>query len=330
MPGEDATYSEEGVSAEILSDDVYESQKDSTYDKTGNGIVDNAELVNGHLVESDVPKGAVFTDTDTVYDDTAIVEAVAQNTAKNTYPAADQNKLSLIEDNATADQTGAEIATLYEGEANKNAFSDSEKAKLAALNVIDDLLSASTTEALSANQGKVLKGFIDAINTLLTSDDTTLDELQEIVTFIKLNKTTLDTLGISNIAGLQDALDAKINTSAIGVSVQAYDAATAKTDTSQTYTKPQRASATVEDNVIDFTATQDYSVTLGALLALTVGTITGTDGQKGEIIVSDTENISGFTGFVWLGTVPTGMTGVGVFSYKIAGSTVYLVKVQNA
>ncbi|MCP5017633.1 MAG: hypothetical protein GY938_20535, partial [Ketobacter sp.] len=50
---------------------------------------------------------------------------------------------------------------------------------------------------------------ITNINTLLASDDTTLDELQEIVDFIKTNKTTLDALGISNISGLQTALDAK-------------------------------------------------------------------------------------------------------------------------
>lgn len=38
-----------------------------------------------------------------------------------------------VEAGATADQTGAEIASLYEAEANKNAFTDAEKAKLAGL-----------------------------------------------------------------------------------------------------------------------------------------------------------------------------------------------------
>jgi hypothetical protein len=33
------------------------------YDTNNSGTVDNAELVNGHTVESDVPDGAVFTDT---------------------------------------------------------------------------------------------------------------------------------------------------------------------------------------------------------------------------------------------------------------------------
>lgn len=35
----------------------------SVYDKDGNGVVDDAQKVNGHTVEKDVPADAVFTDT---------------------------------------------------------------------------------------------------------------------------------------------------------------------------------------------------------------------------------------------------------------------------
>ena len=44
--------------------------------------------------------------------------------------ATDGTKLDGIETNATADQTGAEIKTAYEGEANTNAFTDAEQTKL--------------------------------------------------------------------------------------------------------------------------------------------------------------------------------------------------------
>ncbi len=57
-----------------------------------------------------------------------------------------------------------------------------------------------------------LKQFIDNINTVLQSDDSTLDDLQEIVNYIKQNKQILSTLGISNIAGLVDALASKSDT----------------------------------------------------------------------------------------------------------------------
>ena len=77
--------------------------------------------------------------------------------------------------------------------------------------VVDDVTSTSTDTPLSANQGRVLKGLIDSINTLLLSDESTLDTLQEVVDYIELNRSTLNALNISSIAGLQTALDAKVD-----------------------------------------------------------------------------------------------------------------------
>ena len=76
---------------------------------------------------------------------------------------------------------------------------------------IDNLTSDKTDMALSANQGRILKNSIDNIDTLLTSDDTTLDTLQEVVDFIKINKSTLSALTIDSIAGLNNALNSKQN-----------------------------------------------------------------------------------------------------------------------
>ncbi|MBF7065747.1 hypothetical protein [Aliarcobacter butzleri] len=73
------------------------------------------------------------------------------------------------------------------------------------------LNSTATDKPLSANQGRILKEFIDAINEILSSDDTTLDELQEIVNFIKQNKSTLDSLTVDNIAGLSTSLNNKVD-----------------------------------------------------------------------------------------------------------------------
>ena len=50
--------------------------------------------------------------------------------ANNTAVAANTSKLAGIEDNATADQTAAEIKTAYESNADTNEFSDVEKLKL--------------------------------------------------------------------------------------------------------------------------------------------------------------------------------------------------------
>jgi len=59
---------------------------------------------------------------------------------------------------------------------------------------------------------KDLSNAIQNILAVLASDDTTLDQLQEIVNYIKQNKQVLETLGISNIAGLQDALNKTVTT----------------------------------------------------------------------------------------------------------------------
>ena len=51
-----------------------------TYDADGDGVVDNAAKVNSHSVESDVPAGAVFTDT--VYDDSAVKKSITDETVR--------------------------------------------------------------------------------------------------------------------------------------------------------------------------------------------------------------------------------------------------------
>lgn len=76
---------------------------------------------------------------------------------------------------------------------------------------IVDNLNTEEIKPLSAKQGKVLKGLIDNINRILVSDDTDLDQLQEIVNYIKQNKKILSQLGISNIVGLVEALEGKAN-----------------------------------------------------------------------------------------------------------------------
>lgn len=81
------------------------------------------------------------------------------------------------------------------------------KANLA--DIVDSLESEDVTKPLSARQGKILKGFIDQVRLVLASDDTTLDSFREIVAYIKQNKRILSQLGISNIAGLVEALEGK-------------------------------------------------------------------------------------------------------------------------
>ena len=79
--------------------------------------------------------------------------AVAANTAKATYPSADSTKLDGIEANATIDQTGAEIKTAYEGEADTNAYTDAEKTKLAGVEAGAEENNISDTNATDLTDG---------------------------------------------------------------------------------------------------------------------------------------------------------------------------------
>lgn len=114
------------------------------------------ELVSGDIVDADelvaVDKSAGTTGTkrftwastkaalktymDTLYATAAqgaLADSAQQPPAEGAFVDGDKTKLDGIETAATADQTGAEIKTAYEAEANTNAFTDAEKTKLAGI-----------------------------------------------------------------------------------------------------------------------------------------------------------------------------------------------------
>lgn len=91
------------------------------------------------------------------------------------------------------------------------AFFDEELSKkIDKTSVRDDLVTDDATMVLSARQGTIIKALIEDLTQILASDDINLDELQEVVTYIKANRETLETLSVNNIAGLPEALDSKV------------------------------------------------------------------------------------------------------------------------
>lgn len=80
----------------------------SEYDKNNDGIIDNAEKVNGHTVESNVPENAKFTDT--LYDDSEIQEKIANQSNEiekisNKSNEIEKNKANIGTTSDTYDKT---------------------------------------------------------------------------------------------------------------------------------------------------------------------------------------------------------------------------------
>jgi hypothetical protein len=168
--------------------------------------------------------------------DTKVTIVPGKQLSTEDYTAAEKIKLASVETGAqvntvtaVAGKTGAVTLVKADvGLGNVDNTADTAKPvstlqqaaldlKLNITSVVNNLTAGGTAVPLSAEQGKVLKGLIDTINGVLQSDDGTLNELQEIVNYIKLNRAELDALNIASIAGLQAALDAKLNANDVSV-----------------------------------------------------------------------------------------------------------------
>lgn len=88
-----------------------------------------------------------------------------------------------------------------------NDFTNELRRKLEGLQQVD--ISLLLPRGNFTGTAQDLKDLIDNLTRILQSPDTELDELREIVAYIKQNKHILSTLGIDNIAGLRDALNGK-------------------------------------------------------------------------------------------------------------------------
>ena len=110
-------------------------------------------------------------------------------------------------------------------------------------NIVDALNDTSTTKPLSANQGKVLDAKIATILTLLASNDTDLDTVQEIVTYIKNNKSLIDGITTSkvSVSDIIDNLTSEITNKPLSAKQGKVlkDAVDTKANASDVYTKAE-------------------------------------------------------------------------------------------
>ena len=108
---------------------------------------------------------------------------------------ADKTKLDAIEAGATADQTGAEIKSAYEGEADTNAFTDAEKSKLAGIEA------GATADQTVADLGlENVDNTSDANKPISTATQTALDAKADLVGGL-LDTSQLPDIAISEYKG---------------------------------------------------------------------------------------------------------------------------------
>jgi len=160
-------------------------------------ILHAADDVNFSILEALVSEVEI---NGVVYDNpTAAQEALTRLTFNQNRPVLLDKTLKDLILNAVQKIPGKKLTT--------EDFTTELRTKLEGLQQVDT--SGLLPKGGYTGTAQDLKNLIDAINRILQSDDTQLDQLQEIVTYIKQNKHILSTLGISNIAGLVEALAAK-------------------------------------------------------------------------------------------------------------------------
>ncbi len=140
----------------------------------------NQTIVAGIVQASSITKGGVSV---------ATTEDVAS--AVGTETTNRQNADTTLQNNIDAEAT---------------ARANADALKVNISDVVNNLTDTSTNKPLSAYQGKILKDLITSIQTLLASDDTTLDEIQEIVDYIKANRSLIESITAGQVS-VSDIID---------------------------------------------------------------------------------------------------------------------------
>ena len=154
-------------------------EANATADQTDEEIQD----IVGAMLTGNTESGITVTYQDA---DGTIDFTVASQTDQN-FTNADHSKLDGIEAGATADQTGAEIKSLYEGEDDTNAFTDALASKLSGIEAsatADQTAAEIRTLVDNASDSNVLTDALltklNAIESGATADQTS-EEIQDIV-----------------------------------------------------------------------------------------------------------------------------------------------------
>ena len=207
----------------VFTDTVYSHPASHTIaEVTGlqgtlDGKVDDAQVL------TNVPSGALFTDTETTTtlslatNILSYVDELGATTNLDLSLYLDDTNLAYIASGALNGSTG--IATFTRSDATTFTVDLSALLDDTSVTVNNTLTSTSTTEALSANQGKVLKGLADGLETRVALNDAKVSNVAHplVETAVPVGAVFTDTVythptqhSISEITNLQTEIDAAL------------------------------------------------------------------------------------------------------------------------
>lgn len=242
--------------------------------------------VNGLTIQTAVPSGALFTDTDT---DTVYTHPT---TSGNNHIPTGGTIGQILKNSASGvvvwdDESAGGSSTL-------GSLSDVDLTGLA----VDNIMKYNGTSwVVTTNSAAVAWGGVTGTLTNQTDLQTALDG--------KVDNGQVLT---------------NVPTSALFTDTVYDDTSVAKLAVAETFTAPQRTSISATVNAIDFTLNNNLTLTATAA-GISIGNITGCIGQSGIITITTAENITGFSGeFKWK-TVPVDLTGVERLVYFVESLT---------
>lgn len=160
-----------------------------TIDITASGGVGGSQLTQEEVEDFVGGLTTQGTGISVNYDDAGNILTISLT--GESFTTALKNKLDNIEANATADQTGSEIKTAYENEADTNAFTDAEKTKLGSVGVPRvGTITSSATPTPNADDHDVFNVTALAVNATLGAPTGTSQDGQRILIRIKDNGTS--------------------------------------------------------------------------------------------------------------------------------------------
>lgn len=173
--------------------DIYytESEMDSKLDAVNTSI---ANITSGSVVVAQAEEAVHAVSADSAN------EAVHAVSADNATRATSATK-------ATQDASGNVITSTYETKSDASAklatakeYTDTKVSGLASTSTVDSKISTHNTSTSAHNDiRELISGLTTRLNTLADSDDTTLDQMSEIVAYIKSNKTLIDSITTSKV-----------------------------------------------------------------------------------------------------------------------------------